>query len=214
MKQLTIFILGFTIFWGCKENNSQNGKTPITETELKTDSVFRQPIEVFSIVHDSTFNGDTEQLTELLNGLDKSYEENKDLIEETYFEGYLDSYKRKGFLKMLARDFENDSFVNVTQTSVSFLTCEEGDRLVNLRIIEWNFDKESTAKSCFDSLTTYSNRDIYFKVISWIWIQQKNKLFLVFTTDSMVDSEPMQNAKRHLIDNLKERGEYRTVEFY
>ncbi len=110
-------------------------------------------------------------------------------------------------------DFYNENFTKTTQKNVSFLTKEQFKVQGNIRVEEWFFKDEATAISCIKSLKSYREREIHFKFISWIWIQQKNKLFFIFTTDFMVDSEPMQTMKLHLLDVIKEgKQDYDIIE--
>ena len=116
------------------------------------------------------------------------------------------------FKKILARDFKNENFTKAIQTSVSFLAPKREGTSGTIHVEEWHFTDERTAKSCFESLTSYAERTIHFKVINWIWVRQNSKLFLIFAIHFNVDSEPMQTVKRHLIDDLKEQGEYQVIQ--
>ncbi|CAZ94358.1 hypothetical protein [Zobellia galactanivorans] len=212
MKQLIIILLAITLFSACKENTKQKPETHLKQSISKTDSVSRSPIKVFTIIHDSTSIGGMEQLTKLNKGLDQSFKENKDVLDEQWLKESLDSYERMGFKKVLARDFENNSFVKATQTHVSFLAPEREGTTGTINLEEWHFEDEATAISCFESLTTYREREIYYKVINWIFVRKKNKLFLIFGFHFNVDSEPMRTVKQHLIDDLKGQGEYEVIE--
>ena len=214
MKRIIIIVLSFTIFWACKENGDQNSKTEPEPTSIKNDSALTPQIKVFTIVHDSTSINDTEQLTELINGLDKSYKEDKHIQDEEFITESLDSYKRRKFAKHLAKELENESFTKAIQTNVSFLVAEHDGRSGSIKVEEWIFKEESTAISCFESLPRHLERSIRYKFISWIWVRQKNKLFLVFTMDYNVDSEPMQTTKQYLTNFLKENGEYEVFEMH
>lgn len=212
MKRIIIIVLGFTMFCGCKENKDQNTKSQIKQSTSSTDSVTRLPIKVFTIVHESTSVADQERFTELINSLDKTYIEDKVVQDEQRLDERLNIYKRKEFKKVLTRNFDNDNFTKALQTNVAFLKCQHETMPASLRVEEWIFKDESIAKSCVESLTTHKERTIYFKAISWILVQQKNKIYLIFALDYNVDDEPMQTVKQHLIDNMEEQGAYQVVE--
>ena len=74
MKRIVIIVLSFTIFWACKENTKHDTKPRSEQSTLKTDSVSRPPIKVFTIIHDSISIDDIEQLTKLNKGLDKVFQ--------------------------------------------------------------------------------------------------------------------------------------------
>lgn len=212
MKQAIFILLGLTVLWGCKEDTKQVTKQTTEHLTLKKDSVPKSPIRVFSIVHDSTYVNDHERLTELNVSLNKSYKEDKHVQDGEYLTETLESYKQKRFAKHLAKEFENDNFTGATQTNVTFLAHEGGERTGNIRVAEWYFKEEATAQSCFENLPSHLEKSIRYKFISWIWVQQKNRLFLISTMNYNVETEPMQTVKQHLIDVLKKYGDYKLFE--
>lgn len=209
MKQIFINLFIILTLNGCKGNTNQSkelisDEVSLKSTEKKSDSI--RPIKIYNIVHDSNQNNNSEQLSLFIENLDNSYKDESLIKDEEYINRRLKSYQSKRFAKSLMNDFDNENFTKTTQINVSFLTKEQPEIQGGIRVEEWFFKDEATAISCIKSLNSYREREIHFKFISWIWIQQKNKLFFVFTTDFMVDSEPMQTIKLHLLDVIK-KGE-------
>ena len=211
MKQVLITLFSVLSFCSCKSANNQSKLIPEQST-VQNDSVTQTPIKVFTVLFDSVQTDAVEQLTQLNERLNRAYKDAGDIKGEEYIERRLNNYKAKRFAGTLAQDFENTDFTKATRLNVSFLTKNEENPNGNIKVEEWFFKDENTANSCFQSLQNYKGREIHFKFISWIWVQQNNKLFLIFSTDFVVDSKPMQTIKQGLIDLVKERGKYNLIE--
>ncbi|WP_289039937.1 hypothetical protein [uncultured Zobellia sp.] len=211
MKQVLITLFSVLSFCSCKSANNQSKLIPEQST-VQNDSVTETPIKVFTVLFDSVQTDAVEQLTQLNERLNRAYKDAGDIKGEEYIERRLNNYKAKRFAGTLAQDFDNSDFTKATQLNVSFLTKNEENPNGNIKVEEWFFKDEDTANSCFQSLQNYREREIHFQFISWIWVQQNNKLFLIFSTDFVVDSKPMQTIKQNLIDLVKERGKYNLIE--
>ncbi|WP_400073777.1 hypothetical protein [Zobellia russellii] len=211
MKQVLITLFSVLSFCSCKSANNQSKLIPEQST-VQNDSVTETPIKVFTVLFDSVQTDAVEQLTQLNERLNRAYKDAGDIKGEEYIERRLNNYKTKRFAGTLAQDFDNSDFTKATQLNVSFLTKNEENPNGNIKVEEWFFKDENTASSCFQSLQNYREREIHFQFISWIWVQQNNKLFLIFSTDFVVDSKPMQTIKQNLIDLVKERGKYNLIE--
>ncbi|MDO6819489.1 hypothetical protein [Zobellia sp. 1_MG-2023] len=211
MKQVLITLFSVLSFCSCKSANNQSKLIPEQST-VQNDSVTETPIKVFTVLFDSVQTDAVEQLTQLNERLNRAYKDAGDIKGEEYIERRLNNYKAKRFAGTLAQDFDNRDFTKATRLNVSFLTKNEENPNGNIKVEEWFFKDEDTANSCFQSLQNYREREIHFKFISWIWVQQNNKLFLVFSTDFVVDSNPMQTIKHHLIGMLKKQGEFNLIE--
>ena len=211
MKQVLITLFSVLSFCSCKSANNQSKLIPEQST-VQNDSVTQTPIKVFTVLFDSVQTDAVEQLTQLNERLNRAYKDAGDIKGEEYIERRLNNYKAKRFAGTLAQDFENTDFTKATRLNVSFLTKNEENPNGNIKVEEWFFKDENTANSCFQSLQNYKGREIHFKFISWIWVQQNNKLFLIFSTDFVVDSNPMQTIKNHLIGMLKKQGEFNLIE--
>ncbi|WP_276166074.1 hypothetical protein [Zobellia alginiliquefaciens] len=211
MKRIYITLFSVLTFCSCK---SANNKTKLIPEQLtvQSDSVSETPIKVFNVLFDSVQTDAVEQLTLLNESLSSLYKDAEAVEDEEYVTRRLNNYKAKRFAGTLAQDFDNSDFTKATRLNVSFLTKKEENPKGSIKVEEWFFKEENTAKSCFQSLQNYREREIHFKFISWIWVQQNNKLFLIFSTDFVVDSEPMQTIKQHLIGMLKKQGEYNSIE--
>ncbi len=212
MKQIIIIIFISAALYSCKENSNHKKTQKQESLTFKNDSVSKSFIKVFSIVFDSIYTNDSRQLTLLNSSLRGLYKEDSFIHSKENLQRQINDYKSKKFEESLAKDFNNNAFTKATQINVSFLTKEQQDVLGNIRVEEWFFKDEKTAESCFKSLASYGEREIHFKTINWIWVQQKNKIFLISTADYAVDSEPMQSIKQHLINILKQQGEYNIIE--
>ncbi len=212
MKKVIIVVCILAALYSCKKNNSPKNTKKQESLTVKNDSIPKKPIKIYNIVFDSVYTNQTEKLTSLINSLDKSYREYTFINNEQSLKNEIKMYKLKQFQKTLAKDFDNDNFERTTQIDFSFLKKEQKDRFGGIRVEEWYFENEDTAESCFKSLINYEEREIHFKTINWIWVQQKNKMFLISTTDYTVDSEPMQSIKQHLVNILKKQGKYNLIE--
>ncbi|MFV0346609.1 MAG: hypothetical protein ACK5IQ_10245 [Bacteroidales bacterium] len=215
MKKATIILLIFTVVCSCGKR-SNSGVHTVTREEISSKvSVPKvSPIKVFNIVYDSTCIDTSGQLSLLNKNLDGLFRESKYTRSNDYMDGWMKEWKNKSFATLLARDFENDDFRKATQIYGSFLEKEQEEYSRYIRVEEWCFKDDNTAKSCFESFDNYQEREIHFKSIHWIWIELRNKLFFISTMDYMTSSEPMQTVKQHLINKLKEQGEYRIIEMY
>ncbi|CAM3330368.1 hypothetical protein [Zobellia roscoffensis] len=211
MKQIYITLFSILTFCSCKSANNKNKLIP-EQLAVQSDSVSETPIKVFNVLFDSVQTDAVEQLTLLNESLSSLYKDAEAVADEEYVTRRLNNYKAKRFAGTLAQDFDNSDFTKATRLNVSFLTKNEENPKGNIKVEEWFFKDENTANSCFQSLQNYRKREIHFKFISWIWVQQKNKLFLIFSTDFVVDSKPMQTIKQHLIGMLKKQGEYNLIE--
>nr|MUH41287.1 hypothetical protein [Zobellia laminariae] len=211
MKQIGIILFSVLTFCSCKSANNQNKLIP-EQLTVQNDSVAETPIKVFNVQFDSVQTDAVEQLALLNESLSSLYKNADAIADEADVTRRLNNYKAKRFAGTLAQDFDNSDFTKATRLNVSFLTKNEEHPKGNIKVEEWFFKDENSAKSCFQSLQNYREREIHFKFISWIWVQQNNKLFLVFSTDFVVDSEPMQTIKQHLIGMLKKQGEYNLIE--
>ncbi|MBU2945432.1 hypothetical protein [Zobellia uliginosa] len=211
MKHILSILFSVLTFCSCKSANNQNKLIPGQST-VQNDSVAETPIKVFNVQFDSIQTDAAEQLALLNESLSGLYKDAAAIEDEAYVTRRLSNYKAKRFAGTLAQDFENNDFTKATQLNVSFLTQNQENPKENIKVEEWFFKDENTANSCFQSLQNYREREIHFKFISWIWVQQDNKLFLIFSTDFVVDSKPMQTIKQHLIGMLKKQGEYNLIE--
>ncbi len=216
MKQIFINLFIILILSGRKGNTNQSKELILDDvylksTEKKSDSI--RPIKIYNIIHDNNQNNNSEQLSLFIENLGSSYKDESLIKDEEYINRRLKSYQSKRFAKTLMNDFDNENFTKTTQINVTFLTKEQSKIRGNIRVEEWFFEDEEKAVSCIKSLNSYREREIHFKFISWIWVQQKNKLFFVFTTDFMVDSEPMQTIKLHLLGIIKKgEDDYNIIE--
>ncbi|MBU3024691.1 hypothetical protein [Zobellia galactanivorans] len=214
MKQIISILLVLLIFCSCKESKNQNTEQITNRLEQKKDSVSEPPIKIIGVVFDSIYKNPSVQLNTINESLNELYKEAKKINNKEYLDRRINDIKLKRFAKSLAKQFDNDDFTRATQINASFLTKKEQKNPGDVRIEEWYFKDENTAKSCFESLIEYEERELYFNFISWIWVQQNNKLFLIFTTEFNVDEEPMQTVKRHLTDVLSKQGEYGIIEMH
>jgi len=119
-----------------------------------------------------------------------------------------------GFLKMLATDFKNKNFLDVTAIHYSYMVPENNKKSSHISVEQWDFEDQQKAKSCFESLKKYEEATIHFKTINWIWVYQGNKIYLVSASDYQVISKEMQDIKQEIINVIKPSGEYQTVQFY
>ncbi len=218
MKQIFINLFIILMLNSCKGTNNENKalilkETSSKNTEKKRDSI--RPIKIYNILYDSIQNNDSEQLSSFNESLKNLYKDASLIKDAEYINRRLKDYQSKRFAKSLSNDFDNNNFTKTTQINVSFLIKEQQKIPGDIRVEEWYFKDKAAAISCIKSLNSYREREIHFNFISWIWIRQKNKLFFVFTTDFMVDSEPMQTIKLHLLDIIKKEGkEYDIIEMH
>ncbi len=216
MKQIFLNLFFILALTACKVDNSQKNqltldKDSLKSTAIKNDSI--QPIKIFNIVYDSVQEYDSGQLPLLLKNLDFSFKDYSLVKDQEYIDSRLHAYQDRRFAKSLMSDFDNENFTKTSYINVAFLTEKQSKINRNIRVEEWFFNEEATAISCLESLKSYREREIHFKFISWIWVRQKNKLFLIFTTDYMVDSKPMQTVKSHLLATInKVEKEYDILE--
>ena len=212
MKQIISIFSILLIFCSCKENKSQNTKQISELSVQKEDIVLEPPIKIIGVVFDSIHKNPSVQLKTINESLQEFYKEAEKIKNEEYLGRRINDIKLQRFAKSLAKQFDNNDFTRATQINASFLTMKEQQTSGDVRVEEWYFKDENEAKSCFKSLIEYKERELYFKFISWIWIQQNNRLFLIFTTEFNVDAKPMQTVKLHLIDVLKKQGKYGIIE--
>ncbi|WP_452231745.1 hypothetical protein [Lacinutrix sp. MEBiC02595] len=124
------------------------------------------------------------------------------------------NYDSKSFLKMLARDFKNDDFLDISTRYYSFVVPNNNLESHYIAVEEWQYPTTQKAKSVFESLKTYRDREIKFKTINWIWVHQKEKIYLIFSTAFMVKESAMQNIKTEIIKTASAIGDYETLQFY
>lgn len=212
MRLTTIILLFFTCLWACKKKSYNDTHSIPKEIVLSNDSISNPPsIKVFHIIYDKNHFNTSGQLALLNKSLTTLFNTSKHVKDKENLKERLNSYKRRETAQVLAKDFENNAFTKATQIDVSFLSYQQkfsGD----IKIEEWHFREENEAKSCFNTFNNYWEREIHFKSINWIWLQQKNKLFFISTIDYRTNSKPMQTIKQHLIDILKKQGEYSIIE--
>jgi hypothetical protein len=213
MKLTTIILLGFLALWGCNKKNNSDKNSISKKVVLSNDSLPKTSIKVFRIVYDSTYLSISEKLPKLNKSLTNQFKESKYVKDKEYINEWIQNCKDKDFAKVLAKDFENYDFTKTTQIDVSFLTYQQ-KYLGEVKIEEWSFREEYVAISCINAFKNYWEREIHFKSINWIWIQQKNKLFFISTIDYRTSSKPMQTIKQNLINILKKQGEYNIIEMY
>ncbi len=176
----------------CKTNRS---KKPIKKTE----NTIKDSIKIFSVSHDSLYLDKTSFITkfnESINDICINSEERSN----KYYGGF---DKEKRFQKLLARDFKNKNFIDIKQLLFSFVKVKTGNTLSSQIIMEeWIFKNKEIAKSCFDSFEGYEEKEIYFKVVNWIWFWKDNRLFLLFSYNELVKDKPMQILKQRLMSFL------------
>ncbi|WP_452229062.1 hypothetical protein [Lacinutrix sp. MEBiC02404] len=86
------------------------------------------------------------------------------------FEEFMDIYKSKDFINTLARDFDNKNFLDIETKYYSFITPKDNLVANYITIEQWQYPSVKKAKSVFESLKNYKEKEIYFKTINWIWV--------------------------------------------
>ncbi|WP_452220834.1 hypothetical protein [Lacinutrix salivirga] len=123
-------------------------------------------------------------------------------------------YDEKLFLESLAEDFKNKDFLEVSSINYAFVLPKENTNSSYISIEEWHFKTPQQAESAFESLKNFKETEIHFKTINWIWVHQKDKLFLIYSTDYKVSNPIMQTIKQQIIDVVAVSGAYKTIQFY
>lgn len=122
----------------------------------------------------------------------------------------------KVFLKGLASDFDNPTFLQVKNLKkFSVLSLRENQEYNDLciSIEEFDFATTQEALSVFTSLKDYQSKEIHFATINWIWLLQENSLYRVSSDNHTVTSVEMQSIKNHLKTLLERKDKVRTLTF-
>ncbi len=197
--------------WACKKNTPTKETSKIKEPEIsKTDTIFKNDIKVFNVSFDSLYVKNTEVINKLNNVISSSFNEHKVVNDEPTLKRRLEGYRSKSFAKILARDFENENFIKAINFNISFLSEKDVEFPRRIVIEEWSFKDAQTAKLCFDSFEDYKEKGIHLVAFNWIWILQKNKLFLISSLYCEPESKPMQLLKSELIKLIGEK--YKSIE--
>jgi len=210
--KITLLLLFLLV--GCKKNINTE-KTPEETNNQQANKVKETVIPVYTILFDTiTPRTSSENILAITKNIQPDFvaypfgkDSNK--LNETK-----KGYKSKSFLKMLSNSFKNDNFLDVKSNHFSFVVPSHDKEADYISIQEWFFNDSKKAKSSFESLKTYKEREIYFKRINWIWVYQENKIYLVFSRDLNVKDPGMQTIKKAIIDNVSKIGDYETIQFY
>lgn len=211
--KLSIVFL-FFILIACKKDTKTN--KPLVKINAKEIINSQEvPIPVYNILFDSITNKtSSEKISAIIKKIQPDFiaypfgkDSNK--LNETK-----KGYRSKSFLKMLSNSFKNDNFLDVKSNHFSFVVPSHDKEADYISIQEWFFNDSKIAKSCFESLKTYKEREIYFKRINWIWVYQENKIYLVFARNLNVKDPEMQTIKKAIIETVSTFGDYETLQFY
>lgn len=214
MKNTCILFLLLGSFFACKKNTSKNPVQPSNKPIVQINSTENdtiKPIKIYSILIDSANAKFSKEFLFLSEKLSKPFKDDSKTKNPHDFQLELKYMEENVFAKKLAEDFKNTNFIKVKNILISFL---KKDKHTSISLEEWQFESEKEATSCMNSLKKYESVTIHFKAFNWIWIQQKNKLYLVSSIQDRPFTEPMQTVKQNLIDILKKQGEYSIIEIY
>ena len=215
MKNTFILFLLLGSFFACKKNISKNtvqtNNKPIVQID-STDNLVRDSIEIFIIGLGNTKPKISKELLTLNENLSKSFKDYSKITTTGILKGYLTDIKEKELPKVLEMDLENPNFTKAKNMQVSFLSKKQEDQQGLITLEQWQFESEKEAISCIDSFKNYKGQTIHYMSTNWIWVQQKNKLYLISTIEFRPSAEPMQTIKQNLIDILKKQGEFNIIE--
>ncbi len=198
MKNTFIILFSLLFTLACKTKN----KSEVKREKQKT-VASKGLIPVFTITYDSLYLSQKDQVSSFNKKIENICV-NAAKEHKYSFKGILGWYQKKNFQKVLARDFENERFMEIKKLLFSSIKVKMGNNLSSEIVIEeWVFENEETAKSCFESFNNYEERTIYFKSINWIWFLKGNKLFLLFSLDEPVEKKAMQLLKQRLMSFLE-----------
>lgn len=212
--KINIILLLVFLLVGCKKNINTE-KSPEETNNQQVSKIKETIIPVHTILFDTitpiTSSANILAITKKIQPDFTAYPfgENSNKLNETK-----KGYKSKSFLKMLSNSFKNDNFLDVKSNHFSFLVPSHDKEADYISIQEWFFNDSKKAKSCFESLKTYKEREIYFKRINWIWVYQENKIYLVFARNLNVKDPEMQTIKNAIIETVSTFGNYETLQFY
>lgn len=197
---------------GCKKNVN----TEVPAEEIKPKETITNKIEDTIPVYRASFSQmeTTELVSSITNNIQSdfvAYPFNKDgnELEETKT-----IYRSKGFLKTLASDFKNEDFLAVASINYALVVPKTNTKSDYISIQQWQYTDTEKAKSAFESLKNYKEAEIHFKTINWIWVYQKDTIYLVFARNFMVTDVEMQSIKNAILKTITPLGDYETIQFY
>ncbi|MCV6628343.1 MAG: hypothetical protein OIF50_00635 [Flavobacteriaceae bacterium] len=217
MKNIIVVVLCIGSFISCKEqpkkNTVETNKISIKDS-VKT--IEKEPIQTFSISFSQLEPKVSKEFLEWNAALSSSFEDDTENSNAKDVEQSIKHLEENRFMGILSGFLKNSNFSKAKIMSVSFLKHQNE----NIRLIEWVFDSEKEPISCIKSLHDYKGvksydskeGSIYFKPYKWIWIQHKNKLYLIAANNYRPSAKPMQEIRKQLISILNAHGSFQGQE--
>ncbi|MCV6631235.1 MAG: hypothetical protein OIF50_15395 [Flavobacteriaceae bacterium] len=211
MKNIIILVLCIGSVISCKEQPKKNTlQTNKISVKDSVETIVEEPIQTFSITFSQLEPKVSKEFLEWNAVLSSSFEDDTKNSHAKDVERSIKHLEKNSFMAKLSSDFKNSNFSKAKIMSVSFLKHQ----YENIRLMEWVFDSEKEPISCIKSLNNYKEVTIHFKVFNWIWIQQKNKLYLIAANNYRPSDKPMQEIKNQLISIIKAHGSFKEQEVW
>lgn len=214
MRKFYFGIIGLALL-GCVEKtpqeNNESGSNNEEQAAVADDRISEIPI--FQVVFDSSKMTSPVVLQEILLDLENSFEKYTFKSTSNEQKEKIENIEAQRFQETLSADFDNDLFKSMG--AIDFVCVSPKEKEFNsIQIEQWRFESETIADSCFESLTHFQEKEIHFMTVNWIWLKQKNNLFLISSLNNNVLSDDMQKVKGILAHELEKNGVYRSVSFF
>ena len=211
MIKIIIYSFLLLSLFNCKKEKNTIKRNIDQEMLEKEKTTIQDSIRVFTVSFNSKYIIETKIISKLVEQLQNDYIEYP--LSESQLKNEIKRKKSQSFIKILARDFQNNQIRDVLAVNYTFVQPKVKND-IKILIEEWTFENKEIAKSCFDSFKKYREMEIYLKTVNLIWIRQGSKLFFIYSFDTGVKSKEMQNIKKELIKIIAKQGKYEAIQFY
>lgn len=201
------------LFFGCTEKKphiDDQVSDKLNQVDTKNDE---STIPIYEVVFDSSKEISGHILKDVLPTISKSFDAYPYTSSSNELKEKIENLEAKRFLISLAKDFDNKTFESVK--AIDFVNVSPNDsKNESIQIEQWSFENKGIATSCFESLTSFKEREIHFMTVNWIWLQQEDKILLISSANYGVNSKEMQIIKKAIAEEIKKSGTFKSIAFY